>query len=79
MGLRGDPRLRRALRGRLADQDAPASADELASLLHAAFRELTGTDLAGDPTTSAYLEQYAHDGLSSGMISLDTWRQWRAA
>jgi hypothetical protein len=33
------------LRARLADQDVPASADELASLLHAAFRELAGTDL----------------------------------
>jgi hypothetical protein len=74
-GLRGDPHLWRALRARLADQDAPTSADELASLLHAAFRELTGTDLVGDPATSAYLEQYAHGGLSSGMISLDTWRQ----
>lgn len=74
-GLRGDPHLWRALRAHLADQDAPASADELANLLHAAFREFTGTDLASDPASSAYLEQYAHGGMSSGMISLDSWRQ----
>ncbi len=74
-GLRGDPYLWRALRARLASQDVPASADELAGLLHAAFRELAGTDLAGDAASSAYLEQYAHGGLSSGMISLGTWRQ----
>jgi hypothetical protein len=74
-GLRGDPHLWRALRARLAGQDAPASAGELASLLHTAFRELTGTDLTNDPASSAYLEQYAHGGMSSGMISLDTWRQ----
>jgi hypothetical protein len=74
-GLRGDPHLWRALRARLAGQDVPASADELASLLHAAFRELTGTDLASDPASSVYREQYAHGGMSSGMINLDTWRQ----
>jgi hypothetical protein len=74
-GLRGDPYLWRALRAHLADQDIPASAGELARLLHAAFRELAGTDLASDPATSVYREQYAHGGMSSGMISLDTWRQ----
>ena len=73
-GLRGDPHLWRALRAHLAGQDVPASADELASLLHAAFRKLTGTDLTSDPASSVYRE-YAHGGMSSGMISLDTWRQ----
>lgn len=74
-GLRGDPYLWRALRAHLAGQDIPASAGELASVLHAAFRELAGTDLASDPATSVYREQHAHGGMSSGMISLDTWRQ----
>jgi hypothetical protein len=74
-GLRGDPHLWRALRARLAGQDAPASADELASVLHSAFRELVGTDLTSDPASSVYREQYAHGGMSSGMISLDTWRR----
>jgi hypothetical protein len=74
-GLRGDPHLWRALRARLVGQDSPASADELASLLHAAFSELAGTDLVSDPASSVYREQYAHGGMSSGMISLDTWRQ----
>jgi hypothetical protein len=74
-GLRGDPFLWRALRGHLAGQDIPPSAGELISLLHAAFRELTGTDLTSDPAPSAYQEQYAHGGMSSGMISLDTWRE----
>ena len=73
--LRGDPHLWRALRARLAGHAASASASELANLLHAAFRELAGTDLTSDPASSVYLEQYAHGGMSSGMISLDTWRQ----
>ena len=47
-GLRGDPHLWRALCVRLAGQVVPASAGDLASLLHAAFRDLTGIDLASD-------------------------------
>jgi len=74
-GLRGDPYLWRALRAHLAGQDIPASPGGLASLLHQAFRELAGVDLASDPAASVYLEQYAHGGTSSGMISLDAWRQ----
>jgi hypothetical protein len=74
-GLRGDPYLWRAFRAHLAGQDIPASPGELASLLHQAFRELAGTDLASDPAASVYLEQYAHGGMSSGMISLEAWRQ----
>jgi hypothetical protein len=74
-GLRGDPYLWRALRAHLAGQDIPASPGELTSLLHQAFRELAGTDLASDPATSVYLEQYAHGGMSSGTISLEAWSQ----
>jgi hypothetical protein len=73
--LRGDPYLWRALRGRLAGEDIPPSADEVISLLHAAFRELAGADLTSDPSSSVYREQYAYGGMSSGMISLDTWRE----
>jgi len=73
-GLRADPYLWRALRAHLAGQEIPGSPGELADLLHQAFRELAGTDLASDPATSVYLEQYEHGGMSSGMISLDTWR-----
>jgi len=74
-GLRGDPYLWRALRGHPADTDIPPSAGELISLLHAAFRELACADLASDPASLVYLEQYAHGGMSSGMISLDAWRE----
>ena len=74
-GLRGDPHLWRALREHLSGTDLPSSADEVASLLQAACAELARIDLASDPASSAYREQYAHGGMSSGMISLDTWRQ----
>jgi hypothetical protein len=74
-GLRGDPYLWRALRAHLAGEELPGTADELAALLHAAFRKLADTDLGSDPASSVYREQYAHGGMSNGMISLDAWRQ----
>lgn len=73
-GFRGDPHLWRAMKEHLADVDLPSARGEVASVLQAAFRELTGTDLASDPASWVTREQYAHGGMSSGMISLDTWR-----
>jgi hypothetical protein len=78
-GLRGDPYLWRALRAHLAGQDIPTSPGGLTSLLHQAFRELAGVDLASDPAASAYLEQYAHGGMSSGTISLEAHAHARRA
>jgi NADPH:quinone reductase-like Zn-dependent oxidoreductase len=40
-----------------------------------AFTELAGVDLVANPARSVYQEEYAHGGMSSGMICLDTWRQ----
>ena len=74
-GLRGDPYLWRALRERLSETDMPGSAEEAVSLLHAALGELTGLDVATETAPSAYLARYAHGGMSSGSISVDTWRQ----
>src|ERR1700745_1417161 len=72
-GLRGDPHVWEALRLRLADEDMPGTVDEVMSLVHAAFTELTGADLAGDDEDRVYREQYAHGGMSSGWIDLCTW------
>ncbi|MGX1615684.1 hypothetical protein ACWIF8_17570 [Micromonospora chalcea] len=74
-GLRGDPYVWAALREYLSGKDVPASVDEVVALLHAAFGELVGLDLVAEPTSSVYREQYAHGGMSGGMVDLDTWRQ----
>jgi hypothetical protein len=74
-GLRGDPHLWRALRKRLADEPMPGSPDDVARVLYATFEELTGTALADDSAEDIYREEFAHGGMSSGMISLETWRR----
>ena len=74
-GLRGDPYLWRALRKRLADEPMPGSPDDVARVLHATFEELTGTALADDSAEHIHRGEFAHGGMSSGMISLETWRR----
>jgi hypothetical protein len=74
-GLRGDPYLWRALRTHLSGADVPTSVDEVISHLRTAFSELVGVDLARDPQSSVYRADFAHGGMSSGMICLDTWRE----
>ena len=74
-GLCGDPYVWQALREHLSATDIPASVGEAISLLHAAFCEFVGHDLVSNTTSSVYQAQYAHGGMSNGMISLDTWRQ----
>ena len=74
-GLRGDPYLWRALRERLAGTDLPASLSEVTTILHTAFTQLAGANLTGETLSSVHREQYAHGGMSSGMISLEAWRE----
>jgi hypothetical protein len=73
-GLRGDPYVWRALAAHLTGTYLPPSAAEIESMLYAAFNRLVAVDLASDTNSSVYREEYAHGGLSSGHVSLDTWR-----
>ncbi|MFF5973349.1 hypothetical protein ACFY7C_17680 [Streptomyces sp. NPDC012769] len=73
-GLRGDPYVWRTLRDRLAGTDVPPTTEAATALLRAAFAEVVGVDL-DTPESSVYREQYAHGGMSSGVVHLDTWRE----
>ncbi|MFE3560181.1 hypothetical protein ACFXKW_35780 [Streptomyces sp. NPDC059193] len=73
-GLRGDPYLWRALRDHLSDMDVPAVGDEVVNLLHVGFREVVGLDLINAPASPVFREQFSHGGLSSGMVSVEAWR-----
>ncbi|MEU9861093.1 hypothetical protein AB0D99_09460 [Streptomyces sp. NPDC047971] len=74
-GLRGDPHVWWALRDRLSGTEMPASLDETVDILRVTFDDLVGVDLVGDPASSVYRKPFAHGGMSSGMVSLDTWRE----
>lgn len=73
-GLRGDPYLWRALRDYVGDQEIPASPAGVTGLLYTAFGEVVGVNLASYPEPTVYREQFAHGGMSGGMISIETWR-----
>ena len=73
-GMRGDPHAWRAIRDRLEGVALPESVEELERLLRGAFHEVVGVDLTQDPAPSVFREEFAHGGMSSGMVNLDTWR-----
>lgn len=74
-GLRGDPHVWREFRARLEHVQPPSSADELIALLHNTFEDAVGVRVtAADAPDSVHRPEFAHGGMSSGMVSLVTWR-----
>ncbi|MFF3319946.1 hypothetical protein ACFYV5_31225 [Streptomyces sp. NPDC003035] len=74
-GLRGDTHVWRTLRERLSHTEVPPSVDDVTALLRAAFDQAVGVDLARDESEAVYRKEYAHGGMSSGMVHLKTWRE----
>lgn len=71
-GLRGDPFAWRELRDSLREVPLPASEAELLALLSASLVNLVGdAPIRGE---TAYVERFAHGGMSSGQVSLAFWR-----
>ena len=73
-GLRGDPHAWAALRDRLALVPVPADEHGVEDLLQDAFRAVVGIDLKATGEEMVYREEFAHGGMSSGHVSLSTWR-----
>ncbi|MEV4349333.1 hypothetical protein AB0J83_33160 [Actinoplanes sp. NPDC049596] len=73
-GLRGDPWVWRAMAERLATTYLPPSAGEVERLLYAEFDRLVSVDLAAETSPWVVREEFAHGGVSSGAVHLDTWR-----
>ena len=73
-GLRGDPYVWRALRDHLGSSYLPPSVGEVESMLYTAFNRLVAVDLATETSPAVYREEFAHGGMSSGQVHLDTWR-----
>ena len=73
-GLRGDPWVWQAMRDHLAGAYLPPSLGEVEAMLYAAFNRLVAVDLATEIEPSVFREEFAHGGMSSGGIHLETWR-----
>ncbi len=71
-GLRGDPYLWEEMRRHFEHVPLPSAADELAVLIGAAFKALTGRPISA--LKAFHLERSSHGGMSSGHISPEFWR-----
>lgn len=64
------------MRRRLENLDPPSTSTELIALLHDTFEQVLGSRLgAKNAPDSVHRPEFAHGGMSSGMVSLDAWRQ----
>ena len=70
-GLRGDPYLWDEMRERCAGESLDYDDCSLAGLVSEFFKEVTGQPLTFD--TNAYVERFAHGGMSSGYVSGSFW------
>ncbi len=59
---------------KLAGVALPPSAGEVERLLRATFDRVVGVELAIEAAPWVFREEFAHGGLSSGSVHLDTWR-----
>ena len=66
-GLRGDPYFWKTLETCFAFDDISMSEDELKAKISRIFKEKTRSDLTEDAV--CYVEEYAHGGMSSGLLS----------
>jgi hypothetical protein len=73
-GLRGDPWVWVAMSERLASTYLPPTLGEVEAMLYTTFNRLVGVDLATEIEPDVFREEFAHGGMSSGRIHLDTWR-----
>ena len=72
-GLRGDPYLWQAMQNHFAQTPLPDDSLQLQQLLAQAFEILTGQSITAEK--HFFVEQFAHGGMSGGMISPQFWRE----
>jgi len=65
---RGNPHLWQAISREFTDLDLPISVDEFESVYRKAYEKYTGIDF-DDPEDSFYMKEFAHGGMSSGIIT----------
>ena len=70
-GLRGDPYFWESLEKYFSKISFPYSENELVEEIHTLYLECTGEKL--DKESRAFVEQFAHGGMSSGHLSGEFW------
>ena len=70
-GLRGDRFLWMEMRRTFCHTEIPAQPEDLANVISAAFKVLTGADLEKDATVQ--VKRFARGGMSGGMLSGEFW------
>jgi hypothetical protein len=72
-GLRGDPFLWKEIVQSIGGQPLPDTELQLSQLLDSTFERLVGCPIS--QLEDAYVERYAHGGMSSGHVSPEFWRE----
>ena len=74
-GLRGDPLVWRSMKGVLRGTKLPETDEEANQLFHSTLETVARVDLS-DPYQELKVEreEFAHEGMSSGMIDLEYWK-----
>ncbi len=77
-GLRGDPWVWAAMRGRLDHREIPDTDEQVEQVLTDTFRELVNVELTqgslGKDEEQVYREQFSRGGMSSGLVHVVSWR-----
>lgn len=73
-GLRGDPHVWTSLREETAAVPTPADADGIRHAFVEALRRVADVDLDAGGDEPVGREQFAHGGMSSGMVDVRWWR-----
>lgn len=73
-GLRGDPHVWGALHEELSGEPTPADAAAVRQVFVDALRRVADVDPDGDVQGAVRREEFAHGGMSSGMVDVEWWR-----
>lgn len=72
-GLRGDPHVWQALRSALAKDPTPDTAEAIRAAYARGLHRIANIDIDADSREPVYREEFAHGGMSSGMLDIGWW------
>lgn len=73
-GLRGDPHVWQALLGAIGDEPTPGHPAEVRAAITAGLQRVAGIDVDSGDGRPVRRDEFAHGGMSSGMVDVGWWR-----